>query len=139
MTRHADAMDAVNYWRQFVTAFYFDRPGDTVEGTVVELVNARRDEPPAIKIQTRDGRLYVVTARQARLAFELVKAAPAIGDGVTIRYDGDATKAAPGMTKAKEFTVTVRRAGSRPPNGTGGSPARGSVGGPPENVPGAGK
>lgn len=127
MTRHVDAMDAVAYWRQFVTNFYFDKPGDEITGRVLELINVRKDDPPAIKLQTREGRLFIVTGRQARLCSELVKAAPAVGDVVTVRYDGEAAKAAPGMNKAKEFTVTVRRQGSQPEPGTE-TGARGSEG-----------
>lgn len=133
MTRHADAMDAAAYWRGFTVNFYFDAKGDQVEGRVLELMNVKRDDPPAIKLQTRDGRVYIVTGRQARLRSELVKAAPAVGDIVTIVYEGEADKAAPGMNKAKEFTVRVKRQGSQPsgrPVGTSGTT---------ENVPGAGK
>lgn len=118
MSRHAQAMDAVAYWRQFVTNFYFDTAGDKVSGTVLELITGRHGDPPAIKLQTAGGRVFIVTGRQARLAFELVKAAPAVGDDVTIRFDGEASKAAPGMNKAKEFTVTVVRKGSQPGAGT---------------------
>lgn len=113
-SRHARLMDADAYWRQFVTNFYFENPKDEITGHVLELVNVRKDEPPAIKVQTKEGRVYIVTGHQARLRWELVRQAPAVGDVVTITYHGEAKKAAPGMNKAKEFTVTVKRPGQQP-------------------------
>lgn len=110
MSDHARLMDADGYWRQFEAPFYFNSPGDRVEGHVIQLVTVRRGDPPAIKVQTQTGRVYIVTARQARLLAELVKAAPAVQDWIVITYNGEADKAAPGMNKAKEFSVDVRRA-----------------------------
>lgn len=136
MSRHAQAMDAVAYWRQFVTAFYFDKPGDEVAGVVLDLVEPDRKDPtPALKIQTRDGRVYVVTGYQARLRAELVKQAPAVGDAIKITYHGEAKSSAPGMNRAKEFTVVVRRQGSQ--SGAGAEAVSGEVAGS-ENEPRAG-
>jgi hypothetical protein len=136
-SRHAEAMDADAFWRQFVVAFYFETPGDELVGTLVKYrAEGPRDEAvPCFRVQRPDGRVVEVTAHQERLKVELVKAAPAIGDRVKIVYTGEAAKAAPGMNKAKLFTVEVRRQGSQPP-GRPGSEASGEVG--PENGPGAG-
>lgn len=106
-------MDAAGYWKQFVVNFYFDQAGDTFQGTILELLYAKKDEPPRFKAQTPEGLVFVVVAQQARLKFELVKASPAVGDKVRITYNGEAEKAAPGMNKAKDFTVEVWRQGSR--------------------------
>ena len=65
-----------------------------------------------------------------------MKAAPVKGDALRITYTGEAERAAPGMSKAKLFTVEVRRPGSQSPGGTG-SEASGDV--EPENTPGTGK
>lgn len=135
-SRHADVMDAVAYWRQFVVAFYFDTAGDELVGTVRRLLEERtRDEyVPKIEVLTKDGRVYTVTAHQARLRAELVREAPAVGDAIKITYDGEADRAAPGMNKAKEFTVAVKRQGSQP--GAGPEAVRGSAGS--DNAPRAG-
>lgn len=119
-SHHARVMDAAGFWRQFVVAFYFDRAGDELTGAVVKYWSDGRgdDAAPAVRIQTDDGRRFDVTAHQERLKAELVKAAPAVGDRIRIRYDGEAERAAPGMNKAKLFTVALRRAGSQPPGGT---------------------
>jgi hypothetical protein len=110
-SHHARIAEADAYWRQFVVPFYFNDPGDEVTGAVLHLGEDRTaaDLIPRLRIQQKDGRVYVVTAHQARLRSELVKAAPAVGDRVRITYNGEADKAAPGMNKAKEFTVEVRR------------------------------
>lgn len=137
MSRHAALMDADGFWRQFVVAFYFDKPGDELTGTLVKYWPEGRgdDAVPGLRVQTGDGRQFDVTAHQERLKAELVKAAPAAGDRLRIRYDGEAERAAPGMSKAKLFTVEVRRRGSQPEAGAG--PVGGSAG--PENGPRAGK
>jgi len=109
MTRHVDAMDAVGYWREVITNFYFDKPGDTVAGYILALVPMGRADPPTLKLQTKEGDVWVVPAHQARLRFELKKARPAKGDWVRITYNGEADKAAPGMSKTKDFTVEVKR------------------------------
>lgn len=136
--KHQDLMDAVAYWRQFTVNFYFERPGDKVAGTLVDYwSDGPLKEPiPKIRLQTDDGRQFDIVAHQERLKAELVKAAPVKGDRIRIVYTGEAEKAAPGMSKAKLFTVDVRRPGSPSPAGTG-SEASGEVG--PENAPGAGK
>lgn len=115
MNRHAALMDASNFWRQFVTAFYFETKGDEVAGAVVWYGPAapKPDDPPQLRIQTREGRLYEVTATQERLRAKLCQLEPAVGDRIRIVYDGEADKAAPGFNKAKLFTVEVRRQGSR--------------------------
>jgi hypothetical protein len=131
-------MDAVAYWRQFVVPFYFDKPQDKLVARVVHLGEEKGrdgDWIPKLRMATEDGRTYIVTAHQARLKAELVREAPAVGDIVTIVYEGEAERAAPGMNKAKEFAVTVRR--SKPDPGPGAGPVRGSGG--PENGLGVGR
>lgn len=111
-SRHADLMDAHGFWRQFVVAYYFDTPGDQVVGTVIKFWSEGRpteDAAPCLRLQTKDGRRFDITAHQERLKAELVKAAPAKGDQVRITYTGEAEKAAPGFNKAKLFTVEVKR------------------------------
>lgn len=137
MSRHAALMDATGFWRQFVTTFYFDRPGDELAGALLWYgpATAKPDDPPQIRVQTKEGRVHEVTASQERLKAELCRLEPAVGDRIRIRYDGEAERAAPGMSKAKLFTVEVRRKGSQPEAGTGS--VRGSDG--PENGPRAGK
>lgn len=106
-------MAADGFWRQFVVAFYFDQPGDVLVGTLVKhwADGPRDDLVPHIQVQTQEGRRFEVTVSQERLKAELVKAAPAVGDRLRITYTGEAEKAAPGMNKAKLFTVEVRRPG----------------------------
>lgn len=119
MTRHVDAMDAVGYWREVVTTFYFDKPGDQIAGTILELVSTRgKPDPPTIKIQTKDGDVWIIPAHQARLRYELKRARPAVGDRIRITYNGEATKAPAGLSPTKDFAVEVRRPASQPPAGT---------------------
>lgn len=107
-------MDAAGYWKQVRTPFYFQNPNDTVKGTILELLPMpRKDDPPGFWLQTDEGDVYLVTARQARLKFELKKLAPAVGDRIKVTYHGEAKKAAPGMNPTKEFTVEVRRPGAK--------------------------
>lgn len=140
MSRHAQAMDAAGFWRQFVTAYYFDAPGDTIAGTLVDYSadGPPKDPTPRLILQTKEGDRYTVTATQERLKAALKAECPAIGDRIKITYTGEADKAAPGMSKAKLFVVEVRRPGSQPP---GRSPAGETLGGVPggENASGAGK
>lgn len=129
---HADDMDAAAFWRGVDTTFYFESPGDSVAGTLV----AYADRPIlCLTIQTKEGDRYTVPASQERLKAALKAQRPAKGDRVRITFDGLAERAAPGMSKAKLFTVEVRRRGSQPPAGTGSGQSGDSEG--PENGPGA--
>lgn len=132
--RRTREMDAKGYWRQFRTAFYFDRPGDQIAGVVLALEEEgpAKDPIPRLVLQA-DGKIRVVLASQERLKVALQDAEPVVGDQLTIVYTGDADKAAQGMTRAKLFTVEVRRPGSQP--GTGTESTRGSAS---ENGPRAG-
>lgn len=112
-SRHAQLMDAAGYWREVVTNFYFDSPGDSVGGHILELIPKGRSGPPGLRLQSKEGDVWVVLAHQARLQFELKKAQPAVGDRILITYTGQASKAAPGMSPAKEFTVEIRRQGAQ--------------------------
>lgn len=135
MTRHAAVMDADGFWRQFVVAYYFEKPGDVLVGTLLKhwADGPRDDLIPHIRIQTDDGRRYEVTVSQERLKAELAKASPAVGDRLRITYTGEAERAAPGMNKAKLFTVEVKRPGSQTPGRS--EATRGSA---TENDPGSG-
>ena len=124
-SRHAALTDATGFWRQFVTTFYFDTAGAEVAGTLLWYgpANAKADDAPQIRIQTREGRVHEITATQERLKAELVRLEPAQGDRLRIVYTGEAEKAAPGMSKAKLFTVEIRRQGPQSqerPNRTSG-------------------
>lgn len=113
-SRHARVMDAAGYWREARAVFYFVDPGDCIAGAVLELVPMdRKGDPPGLVIQTREGDVWTVPAHQARLVYELKKAQPAVGDRIRITHTGLAAKAAPGMHRAKEFTVEVRRQGAK--------------------------
>lgn len=128
MSRHVELMDAAGYWREARAVWYFEEPG-AIAGEILELIPmARKGDPPGLVIQTKDGDVWVVPCRQARLVFELKKAQPAVGDRIRITYVGLADKAAPGLNRAKEFTVELRRKGTpaQPPtdeaSGDGSSP-----------------
>lgn len=108
---HAEAMDAKGYWRQFVAGYYFDSPGDSIAGTLIEYGEdgPRNDPVPRLIIQTKEGDRFRVIVTQERLLSALKAACPAKGDSLRITYTGEADKAAPGMSKAKLFEVEVRR------------------------------
>lgn len=117
--RFAHEMDAAHYWRQFRVNAYFDKPGEII-GTVRRLTEEGTGEnrAPKLVLELDDGVIVNVVARQARLVAELVDKKPVVGDRIRIRYHGEASRAAPGMSKVKEFTVQVRRAEA--PAGSGG-------------------
>lgn len=119
-----------------MTAFYFENPKDEVAGALIWYgpPSPRPDDAPQLRIQTKDGRVREVTAHQERLKAELCRLEPAIGDRIRIVYDGEAEKAAPGMNKAKLFTVEVRRPNPQTPGRS--EPTRGSA---TENGPGSGE
>lgn len=128
MSRHAELADAAAFWRQFVTAFYFDNPKDELAGALLEYKaeGPLNDPTPHLVIQTKDGRRRTVTATQERLKAALADAAPAIGDRIRIVFTGEAERAAPGYSKAKLFTIEVIRKGSQSEGGA--APVRGSAG-----------
>jgi len=107
-------MEADGYWREVVTSWYFTDDTPAVGGAVIKLLpRPRRDDPPGLRIQTKAGEVYDVYAYQARLVWLLKQLKPAVGDRVLITYIGEAEKAPPGMRKAKEFTVEIRRQGTQ--------------------------
>lgn len=136
MTDNRAPVDAFAYWNQFRTAFYFDKPGDELVGTLIEheVEGPLKDPIPRLALQTKEGKVRVVLVTQERLKAALQEACPARGDLLRILYTGDAPKAAPGMTPSKMFTVAVRRPGSQP--GAGPEAVRGSA--TSENAPRAG-
>ena len=103
-----------------MSAYYFDTPGDELAGALVWYgpPNPKPDDAPLVRIQTKEGRLHEITVSQERLKAELCRLAPAVGDRLRIIYDGEAEKAAPGMNRAKLFTVEIRRQGPQAPGGT---------------------
>jgi len=107
-SRHAAALDAAGFWRQFPATVSFVDP-IRIAGVIESLneVKIRDEYLPKLRIRQDDGVLVIVTAGQARLLAELVRLKPAVGDRITIDYRGEADRAAPGMNRTKEFTVTV--------------------------------
>jgi len=105
------SFNAAQYWNQFPITAYFDQPGVTVSGHLIEHLTVKTaDGPmPKLRLQTDKGRIVYVNVSQARLLSELVRLAPAVGDQVTITYHGEANKAARGMNPAKEFSVEIVR------------------------------
>lgn len=128
------SLNAHQYWIQFPVTVYWDHPvkvsGHLMEHRVVKTA----DGPiPRLELQTAQGRRIIINVAQQRLLAELARLEPAVGDVVSIEYHGEAPKAAPGYSKAKEFTVEVRkRAHEAPAGGTTDprSPALGSDNGP---------
>lgn len=107
-----EQVDAYHYWRNYPVTVYWDKPM-TVSGVLVELIDHKtgpNEFTPKLKLRGKDGQVFVVLAAQPRLVNELVRTAPAVGDMVKITYVGEAPRAAPGLSPAKEFTVAVRRA-----------------------------
>lgn len=139
MTRHSDQMDAKAFWNQFVTGFYFEKVGDSIAGTVIDYESEGPPKDPVARLYllTKEGAKRYVTVTQERLKAALQEACPGRGDQLRVVYVGDADRAAPGMTKAKLFTVEVRRPGSQTPPGPGAA-VRGSAA-PLENGAGSGK
>lgn len=114
---HAAKMDAHHYWRQFPVTAHFLEPTEII-GVLIEHGELRTKEGPIprLKLQTDDGTIVIVNVSQTRLLAELHRLSPAVGDRIKITYTGEAGRAAPGMSKTKEFTVAVRPRGSRGPD-----------------------
>lgn len=115
MSRHVDLMDADGFWRQYPVPISFDQPCE-VTGAVLELLeykNPAGERFPKLRILRDDQTVAIVICSQARLLALLCEAKPAVGDRVRIRYIGEGERAAFGLNKTKEFTVDVRRKGSR--------------------------
>jgi len=108
MSAHAAAMDAYHYWRQFEVVATWDKPKELV-GEVLDLGQQKVDGEFAPRLRIRDERGVIVrvVVTQERLLAALVDACPKKGDRIKIRYTGDAKRAAPAMTPAKQFTVEV--------------------------------
>jgi len=138
VSRHADAMDAHAYWRQFPVRIYWDAP-KRVTGAIVRLDEEKTRDGflPLVVLQLADGTVAEILVSQARLTAAFVEQRPAVGDRIQITYTGESTKSAPGMNPTKEFTLEVKRAESSQPQGRPPGKASGEVAG--ENGPGAGK
>lgn len=115
-SHHNDLMEAKGFWNQFVTAFYFERPKDTIAGHLIahETEGPPKDPIPKLYLQTEQGARRYVMATQERLKAALQAACPARGDWLRITYVGDGERAAPGMTKAKLFEVELKRRQTTP-------------------------
>lgn len=110
--RHAAMSDAVAFWRQFTVTWDPQDEGDTVEGVVVALLEFRvrgSDSIPKLKLRADSGDTYYVLASQKRLLAKLHEARVAVGDKVKIRYDGEDSRSAQGMSPTQKFTVWVVR------------------------------
>lgn len=90
--------------------------GDEIKGTVITW-DGSDAKYPSLHLRTADGLIRIVRVTQARLHERLAELLPNPGDRLWIRYDGEADKSAPGLSKTKEFTVQIRRAESRSPSG----------------------
>jgi len=109
------AFDADAYWRQFPVTAHFTEPMEET-GTIIDLLEHRaKDEIiPKLRLQREDGTIVNVICGQTRLQAELNKHRPKVGDLITIKYEGEAKQAAPGLNRTKEFTVTVHKPGNQP-------------------------
>lgn len=131
-------MDAHHYWRGFPVTAHFLEPTEII-GVLIEHGELRTKEGPIprLKIQTDDGVVIIVNVAQTRLLAELARLSPAVGDRIKIVYHGEAARAAPGMSKTKEFTVAVRPRGSQAPDRAGSPREGGTENGPePGDKPG---
>lgn len=102
-----------DYLKRWPAPKSFVNKGDEIDGILVAW-DAMSEKYPVLHLKTAGGLIRIVRVTNVRLHEQLADLDPDIGDRLFIRYDGDETKAAPGMTKAKKFTVE-RRARS---NGT---------------------
>lgn len=103
-----------DYLKRWPAPKTFTQAGDEIKGTLVAW-DAMSEKYPVLHIQTADGMVRIVRITQVRLHERLVELNPDIGDRLWIRYDGEEEKAMKGHSKAKMFTVEIRRNGSQPP------------------------
>jgi hypothetical protein len=104
------------YWSQFAHVVQWDRTPKIVGKLEGRRSEGPKDNPyPVLMLRTDNGYALQINVTQVRLLSELVRLRPDIGDRIEITYDGEAPKAPPGMSPAKEFTVHVERQGSPPP------------------------
>lgn len=116
MSRHAELMDAAGFWRQFPVHVTWDTPGQTVEGTILDLVSHRNpagEYIPKLRIQEGNGQVRILLIGQARLLAILNEKQPAKGDWISIKYLGLDDTAPFGLNHAKRFEVEGRRKGSQ--------------------------
>lgn len=118
----------MNYLKRWPAPKTFSAPGDEIKGTIVGW-DESSEKYPVIHIREASGLIRIVRVTQARLHERLVELLPDLGDRIWIRFDGEAKKAAQGMSKAKEFTVEIRRAdnGQSPAPGDGAEVNSGEV------------
>jgi hypothetical protein len=110
------------YWKQFMHTVSFSEPDQRVSGTLEgrNQDGPREDPYPVLLLRTDSGYKLKVNVTQTRLLSELVRLRPDIGDTVTIIYHGPASKAPPGLSPTKEFSVEVTKKDSQSPTATGG-------------------
>lgn len=108
-------MTVGDYLKRWPAPKSFVKEGDEIDGILVAW-DAMSEKYPVLHLQTAGGLIRIVRVTNARLHELLVDLDPDIGDRLFIRFDGLEAKAAPGMNKAKKFTVE-RRARARS-NGT---------------------
>lgn len=119
-----------DYLKRWPAPKTFVNDGDEIKGTLVAW-DAMSEKYPVLHVQTADGMVRIVRVTQVRLHERLVELNPDIGDRLWIRYDGEEDKAMKGHSKAKRFTVEVRRQDSQPPDNA-------TAPGGAKTVPGAG-
>lgn len=107
------------YWRRWPVTVSWAEPCEVV-GTLMGLGDPK-EKFPQMHIRTPQGLVVTINVVQARLHELLAQAAPNVGDKIRVRYLGEASKAAPGLSPTKQFTVEVwPQKNPRPPvDGTG--------------------
>lgn len=103
-------MRARDYNAQFEIVAFWDRPGKEYAGEFLDYLPPDKGDgggAPIWKIRRTTGELVRIVGHQERLKALMVEARPVAGDKVRVTYLGEASKAAPGFSPTKEFTVEV--------------------------------
>lgn len=124
-----------DYLKRWPAPKTFIEAGDEIKGTLVAW-DPLSEKYPVLHIQTADGMVRIVRITQVRLHEQLVDLNPDLGDRLWIRYEGEEDKAMKGHSKAKRFTVEIRRANGSQPSERPLGEKTGDV--PEDNVPRAG-
>lgn len=128
-----------DYWRGFIATASFMEP-TTIEGMVewLDVYKTNKGIAPQMLIRLDSGQGVIINVLQARLLEECTRLRPRAGDRIRIVYEGEAKRAAPGMSPTKEFDVTIVQRGQKSQSqeraeGTSGKKE------PSDNAPGTGK